>query len=202
MGMILGLKTLGKENQDKVQQDPAFIWRVLAPDDPEAYQAATQSRRQGLFSRLFGRKSDADEDEVPEIAYAPHEGEETDLDKSWHGLHYLLTQTAWEGRWPHNFLLAGGRVAGEVDVGYGPARLMSVDETLQIHQMLQSIDEAWLRSRFNPQHMMQLEIYPEIWDRDPADDDTLGYCLEYFEILKDFVAAAAQHQLGMVVYLS
>lgn len=28
--------------------------------------------------------------------------------------------------------------------------------------------------------MVKKEIYPEIWDRDPKDDDTLGYLIEYY----------------------
>lgn len=43
--------------------------------------------------------------------------EEVDIDKAWHGLHYLLTGTAWEGAPPLNFLAAGGREVGEVESG-------------------------------------------------------------------------------------
>ena len=53
-----------------------------------------------------------------------------DIDKAWHGIHYLLTGTAWEGAAPLNFLVAGGRPVGDVDVGYGPARAFSGAEVV------------------------------------------------------------------------
>lgn len=49
--------------------------------------------------------------------------------------------------------------------------------------------------------MLNLEIYPEIWDRDPSEDDTLGYCLEYFEKLKHFIAAARSNNYGIGIFI-
>lgn len=71
-----------------------------------------------------------------------------------------------------------------------------------IHAELSQIDETELRSRFDPAEMTKLDIYPEIWDRDPEEDDTFGYCAEYFSSLKTFVADAADRKLGLVIYLS
>ena len=42
------------------------------------------------------------------------------------------------------------------------------------------IDEPEFRRRFVPAAMMKADIYPAIWDRDPAEDDTLGYLCDYF----------------------
>ncbi len=50
--------------------------------------------------------------------------------------------------------------------------------------------------------MMKLQIYPEIWDRDPAEDDSFGYCAEYFSSLKSFVEDAAKRRMGLLVYIS
>jgi hypothetical protein len=49
---------------------------------------------------------------------------------------------------------------------------------------------------------MELGIYPEIWDRDPDDDDTFGYCAEYFENLKEFLGRAVAIESGMIVFVS
>jgi hypothetical protein len=114
----------------------------------------------------------------------------------------MLTQSAWEGDEPLNFLLCGGEAVGDIDVGYGPARVFTSERVRTIHQALTPLDEAFLRGRFSPAEMMKLEIYPEIWDRDPADDDTFGYCAEYFATLKEFVARAAEKNLGLVIYVS
>ncbi len=50
--------------------------------------------------------------------------------------------------------------------------------------------------------MMTKGIYPEIWDRDPKEDDTLGYLMEYVGILRGFLAQASSEGRGLVVYLS
>jgi hypothetical protein len=38
------------------------------------------------------------------------------LEKSWHGLHFLLTGDAWMGDPPLNFLTMGGEEVGDIDV--------------------------------------------------------------------------------------
>ena len=103
---------------------------------------------------------------------------------------------------PLNFLLHGGVEIGEVEVGYGPARGMTAAEVKAVASALAGIDEAFMRARFDPAQMTQLDIYPGIWDRDPADDDTLGYCVEYFSELRAFVMRAAERGAGLVISLT
>ena len=74
-------------------------------------------------------------------------------------------------------------------------------QTKEIHRFLGQLDEQTLRARFDPPKMMELEIYPTIWDRDPAEDDTLGYVMAAFVQLKEFVAKTQQRYYGMVSYL-
>ncbi|QRN98331.1 YfbM family protein [Archangium violaceum] len=125
-----------------------------------------------------------------------------DLDKAWHGLHFLLTGTDWGGKPPLNFIAVGGETIGDVDVGYGPARAFTPEQLAEISRALDAVSSDALRQRFDPAKMMELDIYPSIWDRDPADDDTLGYVLEYFEMLKSFLRKGAERGLGVVVYMS
>lgn len=125
-----------------------------------------------------------------------------DIDKAWHGLHFLLTGTDWEGEPPLNFIVAGGEQLGDVDVGYGPARAFMPEQLAEISRALDALDPDALRQRFDPVKMTELDIYPSIWDRDPADDDTLGYVLEYFGMLKSFLRKGAQRGLGLLVYMS
>jgi hypothetical protein len=114
----------------------------------------------------------------------------------------LLTGTAWEGAAPLNFLLSGGRAVGNLDVGYGPARVPTSAETRAAQEALARLGDDALRARFNAADMIAKEIYPEIWDRAPEEDDTLGYLLEYAGILKGFLAQAVDRKHGLVVYLS
>lgn len=160
MGMYLSLCTLSDDNIRKVLADPPLVWKVLAPDDPEPYEDAR--------SEMAAPN--------PAIALNLAKGEVVDaqLDKAWHGIHYLLTQSAWEGDEPLNFLLSGGSEVGDLDVGYGTPRAFTSNQVQVIGAALQPIDRSLLRSRFNPEEMMSLDIYPTIWDRDPADDDRVS----------------------------
>jgi hypothetical protein len=127
---------------------------------------------------------------------------EIDVDKAWHGIHYLLTGTAWEGNPPLDFIVKGGREVGDVDVGYGPARAFSSADVRAIAEALRPITRGVLEQRFNPSAMSQLDIYPSIWHRPREEDDTLGYLLEYYDSLKDFVEGAAEKGEGLLVYMT
>ena len=129
------------------------------------------------------------------------QGGEIDLDKAWHGLHFLLTRSAWEDDEPLCYLIAGGQPVGDEDVEYGPARVLRPKEVAQLDAALAAISLDEFRRRFDPTAMMAQQIYPEIWDRDPREDDTLGYLAEYFDMLKSFVWNSAETQKGLLVWL-
>ncbi|HEY3017894.1 MAG TPA: YfbM family protein [Gaiellaceae bacterium] len=143
-------------------------------------------------------------EQIEDVLYESDEPspDEEVIDKAWHGLHYLLTGSAWDGDPPLNFLVSGGREIGDVDVGYGPARGFTSAEVAEISEALKQVTSDQLRSRFDAKLMMEAQIYPEIWDRDPAEDDALGYLLEYFELLKTFVLRAHDESSGLIVYLN
>ena len=126
----------------------------------------------------------------------------TDLDKAWHALHFLLTGTAWGGDAPLNFLLLGGREVGTIDVGYGPARAIDSRDVARIAAVLAALEETELRNRYRPREMMRLEIYPEIWDREPADLDAFAYVMEHVGVLRCALREAVEAGLGLVVFMS
>jgi hypothetical protein len=201
MSMCLGLMNLSDENIARLLKDPPLVWQALAPEDLEVYEAArAEQATHSFLSKLFGRaRPPAD---VPDLTMSRAEGQSTDLDKAWHGIHYLLTGTAFEGEHPRNFLLSGGKPVGKIDVGYGPARTLTALETREVHAALSALSDESLMARFNPEDMLAKQIYPEIWDRDPADDDTLGYLMEYVQVLRGFVGEAANDGMGLLIYLS
>ena len=128
MGMALALHTVSENNISKVLADPPLVWRIIAPDDSEIYQHARAEKQPGLLARLLGAKPVELSDDVPDLPKTDGEGIETDLDKAWHGIHYLLTGTAWAGAEPLNFIVCGGTEVGDIDVGYGPARVFSSND--------------------------------------------------------------------------
>ncbi len=204
MSMILGLTAVSDSNIERMLEDPPLLWKVLAPDDPEVYRdARSAAGSRGLFSRLLGlAKMKGTRGASKDLTLGAEEGDGIDLDKAWHGLHYLLTGTACDGEPPLNFLLCSGQQIGDIDVGYGPARSFFAAEAVEIRRALASIDDTELRARFNPEAMISLEIYPEIWGRDPAEDDTLGYLIEYFTILKECLDSIVERHQGFVVSIT
>lgn len=204
MSMILELHTVSDANLIRVLADPPLVWKVVSPDDDGMYEAARAEAgvaEAGFFQRLFGRPARA---KAPAVNFplAPGEVEATDLDKAWHGIHFMLTGTAWEGVPPLNFLMHGGAVIGDVEVGYVPARGMTAAEVKAVAGALAGIDEAFMRARFDPAQMTQLDIYPGIWDRDPAEDDSFDYCMEYFGEIRTFVTRAAERGAGLIISLT
>jgi hypothetical protein len=205
MGMYVALASLSDATIARLHADPPLVWQIIAPDDPDAVARARGTpKRPGLITRLFGRgAAEAPASAVPApLVLAHDEGEIVDLDKAWHGIHYLLTGTAWEGDPPLNFLVIGGREVGDDEVGQGPARTYTAAESREIAGALAALSDAELRSRFAPDAMMRLEIYPEIWDRDPAEDDTLGYLMEYLGLLRTAVATVVERGHGLLVTIT
>jgi hypothetical protein len=167
----------------------------------------------------FRRTSDArvaslleDPESIADYLYEEGEEEEEDaggeahadldVDKAWHGIHFLLTGTAWEGKPPLDFIVGGGQEVGDVDVGYGPARVFWSTEVKAIADALRPLTPELLRQRFAPAAMKKLEIYPSIWDRPPEEDDTLGYLLEYYEALRAFIEGAAEEGEALIVFIN
>jgi hypothetical protein len=146
----------------------------------------------------------ADPEQVEDFLYESDEPspDEDDVDKAWHGIHFLLTGSAWDGEPPLNFLVAGGREIGNVDVGYGPARGFTSAEVAEIARALEKISSDDLRARFDGEQLMSAEIYPEIWDRDPAEDDMLGYLVDYFEPMKALISRGAREGRALLVYIN
>jgi len=122
------------------------------------------------------------------------------LQKSWHGLHYVLTGSAEEGAPPLNFLMAGGEPLVEEDAGYGPARLLANEELRTVDAALDAFTEADFDRNFDLGEMAANQIYPFIWD-EPLDNlkrEYGGYLAKLKELVKR--ATKAGHSLIMVMH--
>jgi hypothetical protein len=124
-----------------------------------------------------------------------------DVDKAWHGLHFLLTGAANEERPPLDFLVTGGEEIGDEDVGYGPARAYHSPHVREIADALAPLSPDALIERFDPDGMAARGIYPEIWDREEEHDDQREWLRTSYAALRDLVLGAARDGLGLIVYL-
>jgi hypothetical protein len=126
-------------------------------------------------------------------------GEGLSLQKSWHGLHFVLNGSAEGGREPLNFLLDGGLPVGE-DMGYGPARLFSPKQVASLAKTLEAITPEEFDRRFDVEALAAEEVYPRIWDE--RREDLLAEYQGYFGELRKLVREAARGGRGLLVSLS
>ena len=119
------------------------------------------------------------------------------LEKSWHGLHFALTGTAWEGTPPLNFLAGGGVPIGNQDVGYGPARLLDPPGVTALSAALAAFSDVDFTRNFDPPRLSGAEIYPQIWD-EPLEELKEEYG-SYLQQLKAHVRRAAEEGQALLV---
>ena len=135
----------------------------------------------------------------PSILEDDEDAGELDLEKAWHGVHYLLTGQAWGGGFPMSFLVEGGAELDD-DLGYGPSRVFTREQVRAIAKALDAVEEKTLRARFDPGAMDAETVYPAIWARD--GEAALAWLLEAFEEVRSFVATAAEADQALIVELS
>jgi Domain of unknown function (DUF1877) len=121
-----------------------------------------------------------------------------DLEKCWHGLHYLLTGSASQGEEPLCYLVYKGWVIGVCHGG--DVRAISSSQLAAFESALQSIDKEEILRRYDGKAMAAAEIYPsELWARD--DEDGREYVCEYLEKLKEFLKGAKERNEGAIVWV-
>lgn len=143
-------------------------------------------------------------DRIEEYLY-PDDGESEppnyiDLDKAWHGIHYLLTGLADGGAQPQSLAVFGGEEFGP-EVGYGPARFLTAEQVRSVAESLSGLSPEALAQRFDPKDMETKQIYPDvIWVRD--GEEALDYVLDNYQQLQVFYRDAAARGDAVIQWLS
>lgn len=220
MGMILTLTSVKPETAEIIRQDPDRFYLLVEQEyRSEAVRFWREQIQQtppkpGIFKRITlffsgGEKvapaaaasSPDDPDLLLPLAWAEGEAASTDIDKAWHGLHFLYAGVPFGGSLPEGFIMNGDHVLVDRDAGYGPPFYYTPAQTADIAAMLNALDRDELRRRYDPAKMEREEIYPAIWEAegDEAFDD---YLFGFHESLRDFVNATAAKNMGLVIALS
>lgn len=144
-----------------------------------------------------------DPDSIEEYLY-PDDGDSEppnsiEIDKAWHGIHYLLVCTSEGGPEPLGLAVVGGEEFGP-EVGYGPARFLTPMQVRDVSKALSALSPQELATRFDPKDMEKKEIYPTIWVRD--EEEALAYLLEYYDPLVVFYRDAASRGDAVLQWLS
>ena len=142
-------------------------------------------------------------EDVEDYLY-PNDGDDEpphqlDVDKAWHGLHYLLTGRAEGGAEPLAWTLLGGEEIGP-ELGYGPARFLTPPQVAAVAAALSGLDGPALAGRFDAADMAAQAIYPDIWERDGAE--ALDYLLAHFGPLAAAYRDAANRGDAMLLWLA
>ena len=142
-----------------------------------------------------------DPDNAQSVLY-PDEDEEVegsfDVDKAWHGLHYLLTGTAYEGETPLRWAIMGDQDLG-ADLGMGGSSFLTPGQVREVAAALADFTDAQLRANFNPAEMTAFDIYPGIiWQRDGKQ--ALDFVMQHFAPLVQFYAETAARGDALVIY--
>src|SRR5581483_3826445 len=127
--------------------------------------------------RMSGRKADGH----PKL----------ELDKAWHGVHYVLSGTVEPGESLLSHAVLGGTEIGEDFSGYGPARFFTVAEVAELALAL-----AEAEPHFDAQRMNELEIYPFGWS-----EASRHWIVEELGNLRAFYADAAANGRAIVTCL-
>ncbi len=150
----------------------------------------------GEIQRLLASPSD-----VTRFLYGAEadEREKLVLKKAWHAIHFVLTGSRLGGDEPLNFLVAEGTPVGEVDVGYGPARVLTSAQVRALATALSSLAPEDLAARIDLRKLDEEVIYPGNWQRNGMGVD---YVVGSYRDMRDLVVRLADQGLGMVLYIN
>lgn len=200
MGMYGTLRRVTVADAERLRTDPRLLEAFLFGEPP----IVIDERPPGLLGfllRLTPIKVQRTEAAPPSdnpLWPPPTPGDELELDKAWHGLHFLLTGTADGGTAPASFLLNGGETLGdddEMDV-----RLLGPEQVRALADHLAALGIDELTRRFDPERMTKLGIYPDvIWKRPEETDAARGFLLDAFSGLREYVARVANDGDAIVV---
>ena len=195
MGMTCSLHRATEADVARLLADPAAVVGFLNPDDGSAPRVR-EVRPKGVLGWLLRLTpitvSEVEPGSGDDLPYRPPDPDRSiDIEKAWHGLHFLLTGTADEGEEPACYLLRGGEDLDDE----GLVRALRPGQVRRFSQYLSTLDAEDLARRYDPERMTRLQIYPDgIWSRKAAPGESplewLTACFEEVRQLVDKAAAA------------
>lgn len=122
---------------------------------------------------------------------------QVDLDKAWHGLHWILTGSTDQGPEPLCYLVHKGQTLApfhDSDV-----RAITSQQLAAFEAALQAIDETELRSRYDGEKMAAAHLYlSTLWLR--SKEEGVDILMTALSRLKNFLQEAKAHNEGMLIW--
>lgn len=192
MSMIGRLRRASDEEVSRLLEHPGEIGAFLYPGDFEASGGETGG----------GGSAPAGGGGVGGGGASEGGAADLDIEKSWHGIHFVLTGSDWGGASPLNFLVSGGMEVGDEDVGYGPARAFTSAQVRAIHEALAQLPPEQFARRIDLAALEEAGIYPEIWEREDEEAENREFLTRYYAALRRYVESLAREGAGMLIYIS
>jgi hypothetical protein len=123
-----------------------------------------------------------------------------DIDKAWHGVHFVLTGDAWETTGPLGAAVLGGTEFGE-DNGYGPSRYLDPGEVAALARDLEALVPETFVERIDLAALAANDIYPGGWDDEADQEDLVEYLRAGYVAVRDGYLSAAASGRAMIISL-
>jgi hypothetical protein len=120
------------------------------------------------------------------------------LGRAWHAIHFVLTGSRLGGEAPLNFLADEGTPVGDVDVGFGPARVLTSRQVRRLAEALVPLDIPAFARKVDVQALDDAAIYPGEWSHNGSGESLSTS----YQALRDLVLRSAEAGLGLVLYIN
>lgn len=191
MGIAYCLIRTTPENIDALRDRPKALAEFIYQED-DVYEAPKPS----FFSRLLGAAPKIDTGSVPKRS----EGDEADLDKAWHIIHYLLCGDPGRGVGPLALIGDDLHPLADLDLGLGKPNVISSERVSAFSAAASGMSAEEFLARYVPSEMPLDELYMgNVIERGDVDD-IREYVVENFEILRIFVQQAADRGEAIITY--
>jgi hypothetical protein len=172
-----------------------LLWRKTTPA-ADAMIGNLRAATDAEIERLLANPSD-----ITRFLYGGDAGavERVVMGKAWHAIHFALNGSRLGGDAPLNFLVSEGTPVGEVDVGYGPARVLTSKQVRQIAAALSPIEPDELARRVDVRTLDAEAIYPGNWQHNGYGAD---YVVANYRDMRELVARAAHEGRGLILYIN
>ena len=203
MGLTCSLHRASEAEIKRLLAEPDTIAGFLYPEEGSLQVRKVWPR--GVLGWLLRLTPITIEEVVPDsdggaAIHPPDPDRSIDIDRGWHGLHFLFTGTADEGDEPACYFVRGGQDLDDE----GHARALRPDQVRRFAVYLDTLTPAELARRYDPARMTELDIYPGvIWTRPSAPDESpLAWLTGCYAEVQQFVKKVAASGEGLIINIS
>ncbi|MGD2183335.1 YfbM family protein [Lusitaniella coriacea] len=126
--------------------------------------------------------------------------EKINIQKAWHGIHFLLTGESYSNESPLAMTIFGGTEISK-DLEYSTMRYLTPEQVHEIATALRDVSKKDLAQGYVPSAFEENNIYPtEIWESE--GDKALEYLLHYYELTLAFYQSVSSRGDAVILYIS